>query len=128
MCSCLRGPQEDTGPVAATGPVVYEGVLRRKKEDHGTFEDPYKMLVAARLRDGVLRVQDSENGMLVGEEEHYNLRQWRLLPRIDKPDRFSLTLSEDEGDYDGTNIVTFRAESKDEGKKWVGMIKAAIGL
>jgi hypothetical protein len=30
--------------------ILYEGLLRRKKEDHGRFEDPYKMVCVCRLQ------------------------------------------------------------------------------
>ena len=131
MCDCCgwsrRGDDEldDASPAsgfsrAHGGVVSHEGVLRRKKEDHGKFEDAYKELCVCRLRDGVICVQASENGMVADDVEQFDLRQWRLLPRTDKPDRFSLTNNGDENDV---NIVTFRAESKAEGSKWVRVIK-----
>jgi hypothetical protein len=47
-----------TAPVGKpTGAVIHEGVLRRKKEDHKRFEDPYKALCVCRLQGGVLRVR-----------------------------------------------------------------------
>ena len=63
------------------GAVEHEGVLRRKKEDHKRFEDPYKTVCVCRLQGGVLRVRLSQNGEVAGEEERFDLRQWRLLPR-----------------------------------------------
>ena len=41
---------------------MHEGVLRRKKEDHGRFEDPYKMVCVCRLQGSVLRVRLTHNG------------------------------------------------------------------
>jgi hypothetical protein len=53
-----------------------------------------------------------QNGAVQEEEERFDLRQWRLLPRMDKPDRFSLTLGisnddDDEASSD-SNVVTFK--------------------
>jgi len=106
------------------GAVVHEGVLRRKKEDHGRFEDPYKTVCVCRLQSGVLRVRLSQNGEVVGEEERFDLREWRLLPRSDKPDRFSLTRGMSESD-DERNVISFKAENKAEGNKWTDHIKAS---
>ena len=47
---------------APAGEVLYEGLLRRKKEDHGRFEDPYKMVCVCRLQGSVLRVRLTHNG------------------------------------------------------------------
>ena len=103
---------------------MHEGVLRRKKEDHGRFEDPYKTVCVCRLQSGVLRVRLSQNGEVVGEEERFDLREWRLLPRSDKPDRFSLTRGMSESD-DERNVISFKAENKAEGNKWTDHIKAS---
>ena len=115
---------------APAGEVLYEGLLRRKKEDHGRFEDPYKMVCVCRLQGSVLRVRLTHNGevfapahaaaayiasarihacvqtcfccgcassmmtnplrsQVVGLEEQFDLgRDWRLMPRSDKPDRY----------------------------------------
>ena len=53
---------------------MHEGVLRRKKEDHGRFEDPYKTVCVCRLQGGVLRLKNSVNGEVVGDEERLDLR------------------------------------------------------
>ena len=63
-------------------------------------------------------------GEVVGDEERFDLREWRLLPRSDKPDRFSLTRGMTEGD-DDRNVISFKAENKAEGNKWTDHIKAA---
>jgi hypothetical protein len=102
------------GGAAPAGEILYEGLLRRKKETHGRFEDPYKMVCVCRLQGSVLRVRLTHDGEVVGLEEQFDLsKDWRLMPRNDKPDRFSLNRITSSGD--GTNLVTFRAESKDEG-------------
>ena len=99
---------------APSGEILYEGLLRRKKEDHGRFEDPYKMVCVCRLQGKVLRVRLTHNGDVVGLEEQFDLaKEWRLMPRNDKPDRFSLNRIRPAGD--GSNTVTFKAENKDEG-------------
>lgn len=113
------------GGGGATGLVLHEGLLRRKKEDHGRFEDPYKMLCVCRLQDSCLRVRITHNGEVVGLEEQFDLREWRLLPRNDKPDRFSLTRGVTAPDQ--TNVVTFKAEDKVEGAAWVDAIMEAQG-
>ena len=106
--------EEAAAPAAPSGDVRYEGLLRRKKEGHGRFEDPYKMVCVCRLQGRVLRVRLTHNGEVVGLEEQFDLeREWRLMPRNDKPDRFSLNRIRPSGD--GTNTVTFRAENKEEG-------------
>jgi hypothetical protein len=84
------------GPPVA-GEILYEGLLRRKKEDHGRFEDPYKMVCVCRLQGSVLRVRLTHNGssvlagleeqfeVLAGLEEQFDLkREWRLMPKSDK--------------------------------------------
>ena len=60
-------------------------------EDHGRFEDPYKMVCLANLEDGVLTLRLTHNGEVVGLEESFNLGDgWKLLVREDKKDRFTL--------------------------------------
>ena len=108
----VGGAQDSTGP-APSGEILYEGLLRRKKEDHGRFEDPYKMVCVCRLQGSVLRVRLTHNGEVVGLEEQFDLsKDWRLMPRSDKPDRFSLNRIKNSAD--GVNTVTFKAEAKDE--------------
>ena len=112
------------------GAITHAGVLRKKKEDHGRFEDPYKTVCVCRLQGSVLRVRLTHNGevfapahvvaafiasariqacmqtfvccgcassmmtnplrsQVVGLEEQFDLgRDWRLMPRSDKPDRY----------------------------------------
>lgn len=73
------------GGAAVAGEILYEGLLRRKKEDHGRFEDPYKMVCVCRLQGSVLRVRLTHNGEVVGLEEQFDLKkEWRLMPRSDK--------------------------------------------
>lgn len=103
-----------TGP-APSGEILYEGLLRRKKENHGRFEDPYKMVCVCRLQGSVLRVRLTHNGEVVGLEEQFDLsKEWRLMPRSDKPDRFSLNRIKNSAD--ATNTITFKTETKDEGQ------------
>ena len=72
-------------PVAGEILYEYEGLLRRTKEDHGRFEDPYKMVCVCRLQGSVLRVRLTHNGEVVGLEEQFDLKkEWRLMPRSDK--------------------------------------------
>ena len=69
----------------AFGPAVYEGLLRRRKEDHGRFEDPYKTVCVCRLQGPVLRVRLTHNGGMVGLEEQFDLkREWRVMPHSNK--------------------------------------------
>ncbi len=85
------------GGAAVAGEILYEGLLRRKKEDHGRFEDPYKMVCVCRLQGSVLRVRLTHNGssvlagreeqfeVLAGLEEQFDLkREWRLMTKSDK--------------------------------------------
>lgn len=110
----VSGGGGEEGVSAPSGEILYEGLLRRKKEDHGRFEDPYKMVCVCRLQGKVLRVRLTHNGEVVGLEEQFDLaKEWRLMPRNDKPDRFSLNRIRPSGD--GNNAVTFRAENKEEG-------------
>ena len=54
-CLCTyRWHRERAGDAGAT---THAGVLRKKKEDHGRFEDPYKTVCLANLDDGVLSLR-----------------------------------------------------------------------
>ena len=48
------GPVRPSGPIQHEGlrnhKIQHEGLLRKKKEDHGRFEDPYKMVCVCRLQ------------------------------------------------------------------------------
>jgi hypothetical protein len=48
--------------VRKQGSVSHTGVLRRKKEDHGMFEDPYKAVCVASLDRGILTLKVTQNG------------------------------------------------------------------
>jgi hypothetical protein len=55
----------------------------------------------------------THNGEAVGLKEQFDVgAEWRLMPRSDKPDRFSLNRIR--ASPDGLNRVTFKAETKDE--------------
>jgi len=110
---------------AEPGQVLHQGTLRKKKEDHGRFEDPYKTICVCRIQDGALRVRATQNAELVGEEEQYDLKQWQLLERNDKPDRFSLTrgVMMMPGGADQPSVVTFKADNKSEAAAWKGALK-----
>ena len=57
---------------------------------------------------------EEEAWQVVGLEEQFDLhKDWRLMPRSDKPDRFSLNRIRNAAD--GANVVTFKAENKGEG-------------
>jgi len=72
-------------PVAGEILYEYEGLLRRRKADHGRCEDPYKTVCVCRLQGSVLRVRLTHNGEVVGMEEQFDLkREWRPMPRSDK--------------------------------------------
>jgi hypothetical protein len=64
--------------------VVMESMLRRKKTDHGMFEDPWKLRMMCRLVDGVLEaVVVQEKPTTAGEkwETKYDLKkEWYLPP------------------------------------------------
>lgn len=108
------GADSGGGGSAASGEILCEGLLRRKKEDHGRFEDPYKMVCVCRLQGSVLRVRLTHNGEVVGLEEQFDLhKDWRLMPRSDKPGRFSLNRIRNS--LDNANTATFKADNKDEG-------------
>jgi len=62
----------------------------------------------------VLRVRLTHNGEVVGLEEQFDVgAEWRLMPRSDKPDRFSLHRIRPSPD--GLNQISFKAETKDDG-------------
>ena len=85
------GAHSGRGGAAASAEILCEGLLRRKKEDHGRFEDAYKMVCVCRLQGSVLRVRLTHNGEVVGLEEEFDLhKDWRLMSRSDKPARCSL--------------------------------------
>uniref|UniRef100_A0A7S4H9Q5 Uncharacterized protein n=1 Tax=Guillardia theta TaxID=55529 RepID=A0A7S4H9Q5_GUITH len=74
--------------------IRYSGMLRKKKEDHGMFEDPYKTMCMATLDDGILTLKMIVNGEVTDSQEMYNLGDgWKLIIRDDKKDRFSLIRS-----------------------------------
>jgi hypothetical protein len=139
------------GHGGADGEILYAGLLRRKKEQHGRFEDPYKMSCVCRLQarqpslsslfslslsfsltlspflsltrsvwdwawqGSVLRVRLTHYSEAVGLEEQFDLgAEWRLMPRSDKPDRFSLNRIRTSPDGLGLSRVTLKAETKDE--------------
>jgi len=64
--------------------VVMESMLRRKKTDHGMFEDPWKLRMMCKLVDGVLEAVVVQDGkMAAGEkwETKYDLKKdWYLPP------------------------------------------------
>ena len=95
-------------------------------QEHGRFEDPYKAVCVCRLEGAVLRVRATERGEVVGEEERLDLCAWKLLPRADKADRFTLTRGVGPGGgAEEAAVVTFKAESKEEGKAWTAAIQAS---
>ena len=56
----------------------------------------------------------THNGEVVGLEEQFDVgAEWRLMPRSDKPDRFSLHRIRPSPD--GLNQISFKAETKDDG-------------
>ena len=61
-----------------------------------------------------MRVRLTHNGEVVGLEEQFDVgAEWRLMPRSDKPDRFSLHRIRPSPD--GLNQISFKAETKDDG-------------
>jgi len=72
------------------------------------------MVCVCRLQGSVLRVRLTHNGEVVGLEEQFDLhKDWRLMPRSDKPGRFSLNRIRNS--LDNANTATFKADNKDEG-------------
>jgi hypothetical protein len=62
---------------------VLEGVLRRKKNDHGMFEDPWKQRIMCKLSNGVLEAVAVQDGKTGGEkwEGKFDLTaDWYLPP------------------------------------------------
>lgn len=61
---------------------VLEGVLRRKKNDHGMFEDPWKQRIMCKLSNGVLEAVAVQDGKTGGEkwEGKFDLTAGWYLP------------------------------------------------
>jgi len=122
------GPAELTsGPPSTrpTGPIQHEGLLRKKKEDHGRFEDPYKTVCVCRLQEGVMRIRITQNGEVVGLEETYDLREWKLMPRQGKPDKFTIMRGVSASSIGGDSVLNLKADSKEMGATWIEHIQAA---
>ena len=60
VCVHIGAAQENV--LVTQGAITHAGVLRKKKEDHGRFEDPYKTVCLANLDDGVLSLRLTHNG------------------------------------------------------------------
>ncbi|KAJ1472942.1 hypothetical protein T484DRAFT_1838274 [Baffinella frigidus] len=89
-----EGGSRASNTEAPPGGVSHAGVLRKKKQDHGRFEDPYRQTFVADLEDGILTLRLTKDGEVTGEEESYNLGEgWKLTAREDKKDRFTLVRS-----------------------------------
>uniref|UniRef100_A0A7S4H9C8 PDZ domain-containing protein n=1 Tax=Guillardia theta TaxID=55529 RepID=A0A7S4H9C8_GUITH len=98
--------------------IRYSGMLRKKKEDHGMFEDPYKTMCMATLDDGILTLKMIVNGEVTDSQEMYNLGDgWKLIIRDDKKDRFSLIRSS--GSSSEPTQITLKAENRMEGEAWI---------
>ena len=75
---------------------------------------PHPHLTGSAWQGSVLRVRLTHNGEVVGLEEQFDVgAEWRLMPRSDKPDRFSLHRIRPSPD--GLNQISFKAETKDDG-------------
>ena len=62
---------------------VLEGVLRRKKNEHGMFEDPWKQRIMCKLCNGVLEAVAVQDGKTSSEkwEGKFDLnKDWYLPP------------------------------------------------
>jgi hypothetical protein len=62
---------------------VLEGVLRRKKNEHGMFEDPWKQRIMCKLSNGVLEAVAVQDGKTSSEkwEGTFDLnKDWYLPP------------------------------------------------
>uniref|UniRef100_A0A7S4PJR5 PDZ domain-containing protein n=1 Tax=Guillardia theta TaxID=55529 RepID=A0A7S4PJR5_GUITH len=85
------------------------------------------MVCVCRLQGTCLRVRLTHNGEVVGLEEQYHLNDsplgWKLIPRSDKADKFSLVRNLPNPNEN--NSVSFKAETKDEGFEWIEAIAKA---
>mmetsp|Transcript_38299 Transcript_38299/g.59783 ORF Transcript_38299/g.59783 Transcript_38299/m.59783 type:complete len:309 (+) Transcript_38299:1786-2712(+) len=114
---------EEITQEAVKGAVTHAGVLKKKKRDHGRFEDPYKTTCVATLERGVLTLKITHNGELSGVEETYDLSQgWKLVAREDKKDRFTLVRS-GPASNPSDDEVTLKADSKAEGENWIEKLR-----
>ena len=82
-----EGQEDGGGDDESLQAIRYSGMLRKKKEDHGMFEDPYKTVSAgarfylshtcqmcmATLDDGILTLKMIVNGEVTDSQEMYNL-------------------------------------------------------
>eukprot|EP00288_Rhodomonas_lens_P001078 CAMPEP_0177734284 /NCGR_PEP_ID=MMETSP0484_2-20121128/24147_1 /TAXON_ID=354590 /ORGANISM="Rhodomonas lens, Strain RHODO" /LENGTH=212 /DNA_ID=CAMNT_0019247743 /DNA_START=30 /DNA_END=664 /DNA_ORIENTATION=- len=101
------------------GSVSHAGVLRKKNEMHGRFENAYKTVCVATLERGVITLKVTQNGELVGSEESYDLSAgWKLMGK-ETPDKFVLTRA----GAGGEEQVALKAESKAEGQVWLEKLK-----
>ena len=107
-------PSSFVMPTSPVEPIVYEGLLRRKKVPHLQFEDPYKNICVCRLQGSTLRLRRTEHGEVVGSEERFDLHHnWRVVVRQDKPDRFTLHPIHNAANPIPSQPIFFKAFSKE---------------
>jgi hypothetical protein len=90
------------------------GTLRRKKEDHGMFEDPWKKKVFCWLSGNMLNMRNASDQ---SGQETFELGKWDLIVR----EKGKFILKRVQGDYQ----VQLKAESPAEADLWVQKLTAA---
>jgi hypothetical protein len=90
------------------------GTLRRKKEDHGMFEDPWKRKVFCCLSGSMLNMRNASDQ---SGQESFELGKWDVVVR----EKGKFILKRVQGDYQ----VQLKAESPAEADLWVQKLTAA---
>jgi hypothetical protein len=90
------------------------GTLRRKKEDHGMFEDPWKRKVFCWLSGNMLNMRNASDQ---SGQESFELGKWDVIVR----EKGKFILKRVQGDYQ----VQLKAESPAEADLWVQKLTAA---
>eukprot|EP00286_Rhodomonas_abbreviata_P029840 CAMPEP_0181294140 /NCGR_PEP_ID=MMETSP1101-20121128/3436_1 /TAXON_ID=46948 /ORGANISM="Rhodomonas abbreviata, Strain Caron Lab Isolate" /LENGTH=177 /DNA_ID=CAMNT_0023398767 /DNA_START=129 /DNA_END=659 /DNA_ORIENTATION=- len=100
------------------------GHLKRKKMDHGRFENPWNTKVLCWVKQGVLYVkpvvQSNSKGSFRGQEA-FDLARWKV-DKVDK-NKFSIV---GEGSVSGPE-VRLRAETEEERSLWEHKLSSARG-
>ena len=102
------------------------GTLRRKKKDHGVFEDPWKTKVIAWIRKGYLHMKPATAGavdrkVMTGQES-FDMAQWKVEKgeKAGKDKGGKVLLVPQSGDP-----VRLKADTQEEADMWHEKLSAA---
>mmetsp|Transcript_7081 Transcript_7081/g.16211 ORF Transcript_7081/g.16211 Transcript_7081/m.16211 type:complete len:135 (+) Transcript_7081:62-466(+) len=116
------------------------GVLRKKKAEHGLFEDPWKQKIQCTLFPTCLVCELLHEGKLTGLKDMFPLDEWQVPPERrlppsstsaarggiktplkNDPSRFDL-ISKTKTEVSGwvsVQVVSFRSDSADDASAWI---------